>query len=124
MMVLVRHICLIGLIAICTLAQAQDSRFSQFMNEPGLLNPALTGQSHSGYIIAAHHRNQWSSFVEPFSTYAVYADVALRFDPHKSNHFSTGLAVIQSKSGQSDLKELKATTLGSFSVVLDKNNLT
>lgn len=50
--------------------QAQDIHFSQFNENPSLLNPALTGAS-SVMRVSAVYRDQWRSVTVPYKTYGV-----------------------------------------------------
>lgn len=101
---------------------SQDQNLTQFFVAPLKLNPALTGQTQSGYSAGIHHRNQWSSVGIPFQSSMFYGDVPLKLNKKTSNFFSAGLLVYQSKSGKSELKNFNAEIHGSYHVKINRNN--
>ena len=56
---------------------AQDIHFSQFNENPSLVNPALTGQSH---VLKASviYRDQWRSVTVPYKTFGASIEMKLK----------------------------------------------
>lgn len=61
----------------CITVHAQDIHFSQYDENPSLINPALTG---SGYAMraAAIYRDQWRSATVPYKTYGASFEMRLK----------------------------------------------
>src|SRR3954463_8647895 len=52
---------------------AQDMHFSQFNEQPALMNPALTG-ALKRYRISMGYKNQWRKVSDPYKTFGVSLD--------------------------------------------------
>jgi type IX secretion system PorP/SprF family membrane protein len=52
---------------------AQDMHFSQFNEQPALLNPALSGATKR-YRISMGYKNQWKKVSDPYKTFGVSID--------------------------------------------------
>ncbi len=90
---------IIGMLCCALLAQAQDPQFSQYNASPTTLNPALTGFFTGDYRIVTNFRSQWGSFVEPYRTMAVSAEVSLFKGKMQNDHFGIGISFLNDKSG-------------------------
>ncbi|MBC6490141.1 hypothetical protein BC349_04115 [Flavihumibacter stibioxidans] len=53
---------------------AQDHLYSQFLNSPLYLNPALTGTAENDLRFGAAYRRQWASVPSGMQYYSVFAD--------------------------------------------------
>lgn len=53
---------------------AQDARFSQYYNNPLLVNPALAGNGIEYVRVTAIYRNQWAGLGDPFTTQGLAVD--------------------------------------------------
>ena len=93
---------------------AQDAHFSQFNEQPALLNPALTGAVAS-LRCSAVNRKQWSSLQAPYSTYGVSFGVRSPGRLKRTGKFgrakkrtpgllALGIAAYQDKAGNGRLK--------------------
>jgi type IX secretion system PorP/SprF family membrane protein len=94
---------------------SQDFHFSQFNENPLLINPALAG---SNYVmrVSAVYRTQWSSVTTPFTTYGVSFDSRFKAsnwdqaDAKRSmifkkskNRMAGGISIYNDKGGDSRL---------------------
>ncbi len=52
----------------------QDARFSQYYNNPLLVNPALAGNGIEYVRLTAIYRNQWAGLGDPFTTQGIAVD--------------------------------------------------
>lgn len=57
--------------------EAQDLHFSQFNEQPALINPALMGATASSRVAIAY-RNQWRSVSLPYTSYGVSAETRFK----------------------------------------------
>ena len=64
------RICLLAFLLVYGIAQAQDTRFSQPLNNQLALNPAMMGLTND-LRVNLNYRNQWASIDKGYSTYAV-----------------------------------------------------
>jgi type IX secretion system PorP/SprF family membrane protein len=55
-------------------ALGQDARFSQYYNNPLLVNPALAGNGIEYVRVSAIYRNQWAGLGDPFTTQGIAVD--------------------------------------------------
>lgn len=94
---------------------SQDLHFSEYNENPALLNPALVG---SGSVMRASviYKDQWRSVTVPYKTYGVSYDMKFKasswdkVDPFKTrtfkksfNKFAGGLAFYSDKAGDGNM---------------------
>ena len=104
-----------GIFVIGTSAFSQDLHFSQYTENPSLVNPALTG---SQYVMRASviYKDQWRSVTVPYKTYGVSYDMKFKasswdkVDQFKTrtfkksfNRLSGGLAFYSDKAGDGNM---------------------
>jgi len=92
--------------------KAQDIHFSQYMNSPLNLNPALSGFHNHQFRFILNHRNQWSSVTEPYRTYSASADMPLWKRKRQSDMFGLGVLFNNDRAGDSQY----GTTQGAVSI--------
>lgn len=92
-----------------TILYAQDLHFSQFFNSPLTTNPANTGFiPDADYRIAAHYRNQYSSFLaSPYKTISVYGDAQLLRNRIENGWLGLGGVVLSDVAGSGGLRSTK-----------------
>lgn len=83
----------------CQLLIAQDIHFSQYSAAPLLLNPSQTAKFDGDYRVGLNHRNQWSSFIKPFSTYSGFFDKRIKMTKLGDDYFGAGLILYSDKAG-------------------------
>src|SRR5690606_26280668 len=88
----------IVLLALSTVAFAQDPEFSQYYSAPLYLNPAFTGTA-SDHRLIANYRNQWPNVASGFVTYAVSYDYNL-----SDLNSGLGFMVVTDRAGSANLQ--------------------
>ncbi|HLP49941.1 MAG TPA: PorP/SprF family type IX secretion system membrane protein [Chitinophagales bacterium] len=82
-------ICLVAVLLIAGHAQAQDTRFSQPLNNQLALNPAMMGLTND-FRVNLNYRNQWASIDKGYSTYAASLIYPLFLSSKAGSADSTG----------------------------------
>jgi len=102
------------LILLPKIGNAQDPQFSQFFSNPLHLNPALTGNTPGGRLVA-NYRMQWAGIPGAFKTFALSYD-------HNVSSVNSGLGVqfIRDNAGSQDLTYTSANLFYSHSVNVSK----
>ncbi len=97
-------------------ASSQDFHFSNFNENPALVNPALTGVS-SVFRTSAAYRDQWRSVTVPYKTYGVSVESrfkasnwkqvddnrSMTFAKRSTSNLSGGLSVYSDKAGDGNM---------------------
>ena len=103
------YILLIFSLACCTIGIAQDLHFSQYYNNPLLINPANTGFNPDyDYRMGGSYRNQWTSVIaNPYKTISLWGDAQL-FNPHvETGWFGIGGCLYKDEAGSANLQSTK-----------------
>ena len=125
--VITRAICVISTTLIAgfwVVLSAQDIHFSQFFNNPLLLNPGNTGVFEGDQRLRAGYRNQWSNVV-PWETFSASYDRKFksRYCADTSSFFAAGLLFNYDRSSEiSDLKLSNLNLTGSYTLRIDSTN--
>ena len=93
-----KYITGIMLLFLCCDIQAQDIHFSQFYASPLTLNPAMTGSFDGKVRATLQYREQWRSFMEPYTTSGASIEHAWA---RKSDKIGAGLNFVNDKTGTS-----------------------
>lgn len=114
--------------------KAQDIHFSQFNENPSLINPALTGIKDA-LRASMNYRSQWKSVTTPFTTYG--ASVEMKFKPsnweqadqfrqkiykRSVNRGSAGLSFYNDKAGDGKLSTTQVNLSLATFVKLNENH--
>jgi type IX secretion system PorP/SprF family membrane protein len=116
--------------------KAQDIHFSQFNENPSLVNPALTGQTHV-IKASAIYRDQWRSITVPYKTFGASFEMKLKASnwEKQGNHatlkykkaFSrtaAGISFFSDKAGDGSMGTTQANlSFASFIPVSSKSSL-
>lgn len=87
---------------------AQDLHFSQFMNNPLLLNPANTGFNPDfDYRIGASYRSQWWGLPVPYKTMSIWGDVQVMRDKFTNGWLGIGGLLLRDVAGSGNLTSTK-----------------
>lgn len=97
---------------------AQDIHFSQFLNSPMNLNPAMTGAFEGGYRIIGNGRRQWNSVTIPYQTFGMSLD-AHNFLQMKG--VGAGLSIYNDNTGDSRLNTFQVNLAGSYTIPIAKS---
>ena len=101
---------------------AQDIHFSQYLNSPLNLNPALSGFHNHKFRFILNHRNQWSSVTIPYVTYSASADFQIWKRKRQSDMFGLGILFNNDRAGDSKFGTTQAALSLSYVKALNKNN--
>jgi type IX secretion system PorP/SprF family membrane protein len=114
--------------------KAQDMHFSQFNENPSLINPALTGES-SVLRASVCYRDQWRSVATPYKTYGVSIESrfktsnwekkenqSMTFTKNSFNRFAGGLSIYSDKAGNANLGTTQANLSFATYVPISKNS--
>jgi type IX secretion system PorP/SprF family membrane protein len=115
--------------------KAQDLHFSQFKENPSLLNPALTG-AFDNVRASITYRSQWNSFTNGFVTYGASAETrfksnnweqvdnfrSMTFKQRTSGRMAMGLSFYSDKAGDGQYGNTIGNVSLASSVPLDKFN--
>jgi type IX secretion system PorP/SprF family membrane protein len=101
---------------------AQDIHFSQYYEQPLLLNPGATGVYDGYHRALLNYKNQWTAMGAPYRTMAASFDLPVAAGKKKPGSVGLGLNLFSDKAGDGGY----ATTQGNFTasgiVKLDKFN--
>jgi type IX secretion system PorP/SprF family membrane protein len=119
-----KKIIILPMMIISSAMFAQDLHFSQYMQTPSLVNPALTGSSH---VLRASviYKDQWRSVTVPYKTYGASFEMKLKASNwEKADKFKTkiykksfsrmaaGVSFFRDRAGDGNM----GSTRGSFSL--------
>lgn len=100
----IRYLWLVLLCLSTWIAQAQDPHFSQIVNTPVLLNPALTGLMGTDMRIQTNYRTQWATVATPFQTMSFAIDFSpLKYIFNTDDMLGMGMYVLRDKAGLTEL---------------------
>lgn len=107
---------IVVIVSYTVLLQAQDFHFSQFNENPSLVNPALTGSQHS-MRASLVYKNQWKTVTTPYKTYGFSFETKFKpnnwesVDPRTSMTFKRsyskmagGISVYSDNAGDANMK--------------------
>ncbi len=106
---------------------AQDLHFSQFNENPSLINPALTGAS-SVFRASVIYRDQWRAVTVPYKTYGLSLETrfkasswkqvggkSMTFSKRSMSNLTGGLSVYSDKAGDGNMGSTQLSlSLASF----------
>lgn len=95
----------------------QDIHYSQFINSPHNLNPALTGDFNGDYRFIGNGRRQWNSVTVPYETFSLASDARNFFE---SKHTGAGIMMNHDKTGDSKLTTFQLNISLSKGFALDR----
>lgn len=121
------RMCLLSVLLLAGMAQAQDTRFSQPLNNQLALNPAMMGLTND-FRISLNYRNQWASINKGYSTYAVSLLYPLFLNSKKDtsgtgagkSRLDFGINVTDEKSG--GFNRINATLSIGYGLKLNASN--
>ncbi len=89
---------------------AQDLHFSQYFNEPLLVNPANTGfEPDVDWRVGLNYRDQWSSILSnPYKTFSAWGDAQLFNNRFDNSWVGIGGALLKDEAGSGDLSTTRA----------------
>ena len=122
----IRVTILTGLMSVLVPAlQAQDLRFSQFMNSPLVTNPANTGFIPDGdYRIGINYRNQWAPVLSiPYKTMSAFGDVQVAQNQDATGWLGVGGLILRDVAGSGSLTSTKIYGSVAYHQMIDAGSL-
>jgi type IX secretion system PorP/SprF family membrane protein len=120
-------LCSISVLFICAefRGTAQDLHFSQYFNQPLLINPANTGFApDADYRFGVNYRNQWSSLINnPYKTFSAWGDVQLLGNQLENGWLGVGGYLMRDVAGSGSLTATRAAATVAYHQMLSDNNL-
>lgn len=115
---------------------AQDIHFSQYLHTPTLVNPALTGASHT-LRASVIYKDQWRGVTVPYKTYGASFEMKLKASNWEKagdnktkaykksvSRLAAGLSFFSDKAGDGNMGTSQVlASLASFVPVNDKNSI-
>jgi type IX secretion system PorP/SprF family membrane protein len=102
--------------------QAQEVHFSQFYNNPLLINPALAGHFDGNLRFGAAYRNQGAAISVPYTTYSAWGDAHLEPARLKRSAIGTGVYLYNDNAGEGGLSTTSGTFAASFIRGFNRDN--
>jgi type IX secretion system PorP/SprF family membrane protein len=105
--------------------EAQDLSFSQYYNNPMLINPANTGfNPDRDYRIGGNYRNQWASLSRnPFQTMSLWGDAQLFDGKFDNGWIGIGGYLMSDVAGAGTLRSTRAYLSTAYHQMLSDNIL-
>lgn len=91
-----------GLMLAMLVANAQDIHFSQFMQAPLLLNPALAGDYHGNVRLSTNYKNQWLGALNAYQTYVLTGDMSF-YEDKSTGYTGVGMNIFRDVAGDVQL---------------------
>lgn len=108
MIQILKHISICFLSVIALNLSAQDLHFSQYFNNPILINPANTGFAPDvDWRAGLNYRNQWANTGVPYKTMSVWGDVQLFNETFENAWVGVGGLILRDVSGSGNLTSTK-----------------
>jgi type IX secretion system PorP/SprF family membrane protein len=102
---------------------AQDIHFSQYLQAPLLINPALTGVFEGSHRAILNYRSQGKAMGAPYTTMAFSYDTHIKKDRlRKNSYLGLGLYAFQDVAGDSKLTQSQVAAALSGVIKLDEAN--
>mgnify|MGYP006085037405 FL=1 len=108
-------------LTLSNLSFGQDIHFSQYQENPLLVNPANAGLNKDLRAII-NYRNQWKSVGAPFQTMAMSFDMITSKDPSKFAAIGVGFNLFNDKAGDANLSHTQGNLSISSILRLDNKN--
>ena len=99
----------------------QDIHFSQYMNSPLNLNPALTAYSRSSYRLTLNSRSQWASVTVPYQNISASFEAKIIKRKKQRNYLGLGVIFNKDQAGDSKYGTIQAGLSASFVKALKRN---
>ena len=110
-------------ISVISLTQAQDIHYTQFYQSDLNINPALTGIFNGDKRFVGSYRQQWYSVPVDYLTFTGSYDQKIYREGDKNGFFSVGGLMNYDQAGDSRLTLVQLSGSGSYTYLLNKNNL-
>ncbi|MGA0257604.1 MAG: PorP/SprF family type IX secretion system membrane protein [Saprospiraceae bacterium] len=102
---------------------AQDLSYSQFYNQPVMVNPGLTGIFNGDHRIITSFRDQARNIPVPYLTFTGFYDRKIYNKNSNKDFFGIGGVFNYDRQGDSNLRLINLNVSGSYSRILNKSNI-
>lgn len=119
---MMRLIHIILLILLSSPMVAQDYIYSQYINTPLMVNPALTGDITTDYRTGIGYRTQWASIAEAFVNTSAYYEMPLLKQRSSENQMGLGAWISRDQMGKAKMGLLQAVASASYRVSMNDYN--
>lgn len=120
---MLKKLLIVGLFYImCLNGNSQDVHFSQFGQNPMMLNPAYTGMYEGNFRFNLNYKNQWATVGNVYETYAASTDYIIFKNSMGLKSTGLGVAAYQDVAGSSKTKTTRVDLNLSQTVYLSKNS--
>jgi type IX secretion system PorP/SprF family membrane protein len=103
---------------------AQDLHFSQYFNNPLLINPANTGFNPDyDFRVGVNYRDQWANVGTPYRTMSAWGDAKLFTNRFENGWVGVGAALFKDAAGTSNLSRTSAFASVAYHQMLGYNSL-
>jgi type IX secretion system PorP/SprF family membrane protein len=97
---------IIGLLSLVSLlTEAQDLHFSQYIEVPTFLNPALAGVSYNTRAVV-NYKTQWTSVGSKFLSYGFSFDQTIQYKQLKGSYFAISASIFKDALGDAKMHNL------------------
>src|SRR5438105_382160 len=102
----IRFILLVLLAVEITPASSQDPHFSQWLNTPLAINPAMTGVYNGKFRFSNDFRSQWSGITKAYTDLHVSVDAPVAKGIMKNGQFfGVGFMLTQTRAGTDKFRQ-------------------
>lgn len=105
---------LLFLINLWTITYSQEIHFSQFSNNPLLINPSLIGNMGGEFEIGATYRRQGDNISVPYTTYSAWGDIIIDLHQKREGSVGIGVGFYNDNAGDGGLKTTSGTIAATF----------
>jgi len=100
---------------------AQDAHYSQYMNSPLNLNPALTAYSQSTYRATLNHKSQWAAVTVPYQNFSASFESKIIKRKKQRDYIGIGVIFNNDQAGDSKFGTSQIGISASFVKALNRN---
>lgn len=117
------YIALILCIGLNTTSKGQDLHYSQFYNQPMIINPALTGIYNGDHRFMFSFRDQARNIPVPYLTFSAAYDRKIYLNRSDKSFFGIGGFFNYDKQGDSQLRLINLNLSLSYSYIINEHNI-
>jgi len=101
--------------------KAQDVHYSQYLNSPLNLNPALTAYTSSTYRLTLNHRSQWAAVTVPYQSFSASFESKIFKRKKQRDYIGLGVIFNNDQAGDSKFGTTQAGLSISYVKALKRN---
>jgi type IX secretion system PorP/SprF family membrane protein len=102
---------------------AQDIHFSQFINAPLTLNPALAGAFNADHRIITNYKSQWRNIAHSYMTYGLSYDMGILKGKLNGGILGLGIQLFNDQSGVNKMGLTQANVSLAYHLPVNHHNL-